>query len=403
MISNRFTGAALALALALAAPAHAQTNTAALEAERDAVFARLLADPANRELMLTYARLSVDLRDYEAAVSTLERLLDQNPGDTRARYELGIAYYALGSYQMASYHFALAETGGGLDPEEREALTAYQTGAAERLATSRWSGEVGLGVVQAIDGDLTGQLGQVALRWQQDMNGADIEYWLTDLVIRDLRFSDDPSLDQTHARLRTGPWLSVQNDAYGVYLRPYLELGAERDANDEDVDTAAIGLQYRNTHNAHWGSYADFGIGRAEEVDTGVGVDYWRAALGVSWRPARQTFVRATLRAREDTADDGDTVESFGLRLEAVHEFEVAWSPSPRDWKVSGFVQSDMADYTGAVPRSDDILGAGARLRAFVYDDVFVETNVTWLERDSDDDAFDDEETLVGIMVGMEF
>lgn len=405
---NRLTGPSLALAVAVSASAAlSQTNVAQVETDRDAVFAQLLSAPTDRALMLRYARLSVQMRDYEAAVSTLERLLDLDPGDTRARYELGIAYYALGSYELARYHFGLAEQGSGLNAEEREALAAYTEGATENLDLSRWSGVVSAGIVQATEGDLTGQVAQLALRWSQDMNGPDIEYWLTDLIARDLRFSDDPAQDQTHLRLRTGPWLSLQSDAYGVYLRPYLEFAAERDGSGDgvgdDVDAVAIGVQYRNTINAHWGTYADFGIGRAEEVDTGIGIDYWRVAIGASWRPARQTFVRGTVRAREDTADDGDSVASQGLRIEAVHEFPANWSPSPRDWRVAGFVQMDMADYAGAAPREDTVTSAGARLRGYVYEDIFVEGNVTWLERDSDNDSFDDEETLIGIMVGMEF
>lgn len=401
---NRLTGPLMALAVAISAsPLAAQTNATALRADRDAVFAQLLAAPADRALMLRYARLSVELRDYEAAVSTLERILDIDPGDTRARYELGIAYYALGSYEVARYHFGLAEQGGGLSAEERTALAAYTEGAGERLATSRWSGEVALGIVAARDADVTGQAGHVALRWAQDMNGPEIEYWLTDLVIRDLRFADDPASDQTRIRLRTGPWLSLQNDAYGAYLRPYFELGAERDGDGDDVDHAAVGLQYRNTINAHWGVYADLGLGRAEETETGIGRDSWRLAIGASWRPARQTFVRGTLRVRADEADDGDSVDSYGARLEAVHEFEVDWSASPRDWRLAGFVQADWASYDGSSVREDTVTGAGARLRAFVYEDMFVEGSVSWFDRDSDNDSYDDTETLVGIMVGMEF
>ena len=57
MISNRFTGAALALALAVAAPAQAQTNTAALEAERDALEECLgkLPDPQRKLVEAAYA------------------------------------------------------------------------------------------------------------------------------------------------------------------------------------------------------------------------------------------------------------------------------------------------------------------------------------------------------------
>jgi hypothetical protein len=94
--------AAALIAAALAAPALAQAT--APEARRDAVFAQMLAAPADPVLMLEYARLSVRLRDFEAAASTLERLLDLQPDNAAARLELATAYFALGAYEVAEYH-----------------------------------------------------------------------------------------------------------------------------------------------------------------------------------------------------------------------------------------------------------------------------------------------------------
>ncbi|MGP1358875.1 hypothetical protein, partial [Roseicyclus sp.] len=70
-VSTR-VAAGLAIALALS-PAPGVAQDAAISAERAAVFARMLDAPSDRALMLQYARLSVRMRDYEAAVSTLER------------------------------------------------------------------------------------------------------------------------------------------------------------------------------------------------------------------------------------------------------------------------------------------------------------------------------------------
>ena len=107
-------------------------------------------------------------------------------------------------------------------------------------------------------------------------------------------------------RLRTGPWLSLQRgDALWCPICARIwswppERDGSGDGFGDDIDAAAIGLQYRNTTSTPIGAPMPiFGIGRAEEVDTGIGVDYWRVALGASLRPARQTFVRGTLRVRE--------------------------------------------------------------------------------------------------------
>jgi len=66
-------------------------STQQLTQQRDAVFQQLLEDPNDRDLMIRYAQLSVELREFEAAAATLERLVDQEPGNSVIRAELGIA------------------------------------------------------------------------------------------------------------------------------------------------------------------------------------------------------------------------------------------------------------------------------------------------------------------------
>ena len=84
----KFGSCLLALAF-LSAPVWAQTEGSA----RDQLFEALLADPANEELMLEFARLSVNEGDYEAAASSLERLVDIAPDAQEARYELALGLF----------------------------------------------------------------------------------------------------------------------------------------------------------------------------------------------------------------------------------------------------------------------------------------------------------------------
>ncbi|OZA16902.1 MAG: hypothetical protein B7Y02_02765, partial [Rhodobacterales bacterium 17-64-5] len=100
----------LTAALGLAAPVLAQ-DTAAV-AERQAILTQMLAAPTDRELMRRYAALSVQLRDFEAAAATLERLVALEPGNSSARLELAVAYFALGNYDLAEYHLQAAQASG---------------------------------------------------------------------------------------------------------------------------------------------------------------------------------------------------------------------------------------------------------------------------------------------------
>jgi tetratricopeptide (TPR) repeat protein len=105
-------------------------SAAALEAERAAVFARMLDAPADRALMAQYARLSIQLSDYEAAAATLERLIDLEPANATARLELATAYFAMGNYPLAEFHLNAATASGALTPEQLASAEAYRGAAA---------------------------------------------------------------------------------------------------------------------------------------------------------------------------------------------------------------------------------------------------------------------------------
>jgi Flp pilus assembly protein TadD len=61
----------------------------------------MLQDPSNLDVAVEYASLSSQVGDYEAAVSTLERMLIFAPNTPRLQLELGILYYRLGSYEVS--------------------------------------------------------------------------------------------------------------------------------------------------------------------------------------------------------------------------------------------------------------------------------------------------------------
>jgi Flp pilus assembly protein TadD len=69
-----------------------------IESRRQALLHSMLQDPSNLDVAFEYASLSSQVGDYEAAVSTLERMLIFAPNTPRLQLELGILYYRLGSY-----------------------------------------------------------------------------------------------------------------------------------------------------------------------------------------------------------------------------------------------------------------------------------------------------------------
>jgi tetratricopeptide (TPR) repeat protein len=70
-----------------------------IEVRRQALLQQMLQDPSNLDVAFEYASLSSQVGDYEAAISTLERMLIFAPNTPRLQLELGILYYKLGSYE----------------------------------------------------------------------------------------------------------------------------------------------------------------------------------------------------------------------------------------------------------------------------------------------------------------
>ncbi len=100
---------------------------ASLEQQFEAAFQRMYEEPSNVDLTLEYARLAIAIKDYEAAIPPLERLLMFNPNLTKLKLKLGEMYYNLKSYDMAKIYFAEvveASSGQGELAKKAEAFLA---------------------------------------------------------------------------------------------------------------------------------------------------------------------------------------------------------------------------------------------------------------------------------------
>ena len=375
---------------------------AASEAERDAVFARLLQAPDDRGLMLDYARMSVALRDYEAAISTLQRMLAQTPEDAETRYELAIAYYALGANQLAAYHFGILQSASGALPADRQAeLAAYAARAEAAQTGSRIDGRVSVGAAR--EGGRTGTAAEIGLTWRLDLGTAGPAFWQTDIAGFALRIPGDAGRNQRGFLFRTGPFLSLDGTAYGPQLRPYLELRRDLDLVGEDRSDAVLGLQFRTTHSPQWSSFADLRHGRARLRDLDISGRETELALGATWRPSRDTRLRFGTRLRRERSTEGVTRRWTGWRADAAQEFRPPLVAVPRNWVVSAHLQSDRIAWRDGSGLTEWRDSAGIGLRAFVTRTAFVDLSYRTLRRRSDDPARERRRNLAGLQIGMEF
>ncbi|MEM8958740.1 MAG: hypothetical protein AAGC86_13105 [Pseudomonadota bacterium] len=408
--SNFLTRAALWSVLSLAvvaaasAPVRAQSS---LEAQRDALFDRMFEAPTDLDLMLGYARLSVQLRDYEQVVATLERVVAQRPDLIEARLELAIAYYALGAYEIAVYHFNIVRGAPNAPPELIAEIDSYTANAETRTSRNSVTGFIEAGPAYGfVDGGAGVEVG-FGLTWRYQFEGANDLSWLTELRATALHFPDDDDETFTYFLLRTGPEFSLDGTAYGARLRPYLALRSSVDFDLDNRSTAGFGLQYSDTFGTDWAGFAllEGGALRRTDYDEDITGSFISAQIGATYFPTRNSLVRLALRARKDETDNDLTdILSWGGRLDVQYSFRPSWARSDRLWKVGAYTVLDWQRFTALTPEREDLIyGFGASLRAYVKDDYYVEARADILRRDTDVPGAATSREAVSIVFGRDF
>ncbi|CAJ0869220.1 hypothetical protein AMST5_02117 [freshwater sediment metagenome] len=140
-ISQSFL-ACLTAGVLLSGPVAAQD----LRAERDRLAAHIQANPDDDQATYRFVVIATELRDYEAGIGALERLLMFNPNLSRARKELGFLYARLGNWEIAGQHLRAARDSGTLDPAQRAQIDAQLPEVEKRAQPDRLSIRLQTGV-----------------------------------------------------------------------------------------------------------------------------------------------------------------------------------------------------------------------------------------------------------------
>ena len=132
------------LSLLLALPGAAQAFDARTEQSRLAEHIRL--HPTDYEATYRYVAISTELRDYEAAIGALERLLMFNPGLARAEMNLGFLYARLGAYQVAAQHLRAALQSPKTDDAQKAQIAAQLSDVERAKEPNRLSFQFSTGL-----------------------------------------------------------------------------------------------------------------------------------------------------------------------------------------------------------------------------------------------------------------
>ena len=131
-------GPGMAVGSVCAPPSHA-ANQPPTGADLEPAFQGVLADPADLDAAFEYARIAAVLGDFEAAISSLERMLMFDADLLQVQVELGILYFRLGSYEAAKGYLDQALAREDLPPEVRTRIENFQAEADRQTSRHRYS------------------------------------------------------------------------------------------------------------------------------------------------------------------------------------------------------------------------------------------------------------------------
>ena len=107
---------------------------------------RPLRRPGDAEVLLKYAQAAAAAEDYEGAITAYERFLVIDADQPRVKFELGVLYYKLKSYDAARTYFEAARTSTKSTPEVAERSSEFIRDIDRRWGTSRLTGEFVAGI-----------------------------------------------------------------------------------------------------------------------------------------------------------------------------------------------------------------------------------------------------------------
>ncbi|MEO8668270.1 MAG: hypothetical protein ABI399_07125 [Bauldia sp.] len=139
----RFCACLVVLFLPL--PALAQQASAGLQGEFDQVYQRLLTDPADRALNRRMIEIAVAMKDYDAAIGAVERLIFYEPANVALQIEAARLYLEIDSYAAARGYLTDALAIPSISPALRKQAEALVAKIENDTKPKGWSALVQTG------------------------------------------------------------------------------------------------------------------------------------------------------------------------------------------------------------------------------------------------------------------
>lgn len=434
--------AVLILGMTLVSPASAQDlnesqSKDALRERQAKLFDSMIADPQNLDAMFAYAGVSARLEDYEAAISTLERMLIFNADLPRVRLELGALYFRIGAYPVAQRYFESVAAVPGLPEDVGKRVDTYLAQIEKRQQPSRFNGQIEVGFVAdtnatlgpqdrdvllfgqpalldngSVENDDIGGRVRINLSHRYDLGRTNNDTWQTDASYLGRRYESEDRGNLDAFYIRTGPNLSLNALNFGPKLRPYVDAEYVRADDRSLYRGAGAGLRFRETPTDQWSIFGDLRGGYRDYAsrDDEDGIVFL-TRMGVGWLPARDTVITATITGQRDHADEDFNSNSEGvLRLSASFAYDPGFSFVDEKWVISAYASAGYRQFDDPDPvvsrtsaRKDRELRIGASHVYNFKDGFYASVGATALWRDSNLPNYDLDNFGVSAAVGYTF
>ncbi|MDQ4088448.1 MAG: tetratricopeptide repeat protein, partial [Pseudomonadota bacterium] len=375
------------------APGPGQVTSAALQAadpalrsEYEALFQRILANPADLDANFRFAEVATRIGDFEAAIGALERVVFYNPNLARVRLELGILYFRLGSYAMAREYFETAIAAPDVAPEVVGRVRGFLAEIDRRLSTTQWSfyGQTGFRhqtnasagpgspVVRSFG--TTGLLDRRfvrrpdwnffalgSLRHIYDLENQRGDVWETNVATYNARQFEVTRLNVNLLELQSGPRLALSpDDMPGAYIRPYFVGGVVALGNSYYLGSIGGGVGIGTTLGSLQVEpfvefrHRDFHNSPQYRTATQQDGDLWTA--GVAAGSPLQGTVRWQARAAYVDNETRDRFSYFGYRqanLDLALPLDLAGPWGDRPWTLTPYAGFSYTLYDSPNPLVD--------------------------------------------------
>jgi len=372
-------------------------------AEQQQLFLRMVREPTNYDVTFAFVKVATARGDYEAAIGALERLLFYEPKLTRVKYELGILYFRLGSYEMAKYYFNEALKSPDLDPVTRERIATYLPDADKQTQASRFSGYLQTGARYQSNANFSPTSGTILLGGQdlallpigqkrpdwnwfeivglshdydfQDGRGDLFETRFIGYATQQFKLTD---LDVGLFDISAGPRIMIAPEALpGLSIKPYGVVGKAWVGGASYLTTGGAGLSmnvpvvnnFALTPGFEWRT-ANVNTGDVIPVTPFGSGNWYTGSIGVVANLTSMIkFEGSGLYRRGATALPFQSFHQWEAQAALTFEFTPPFELASRNWSISPFVRFIRTDFNAPNPVLDPFI---AELdREWVYGAVF--------------------------------